>query len=85
MMARKKGMSMEDFMQELVGVDFYTLVFTLSMEQQVDFEEDNRFTDRNQISNQDLIAQREIRFAKNRKRLSNKFKIKFPDPTKQPR
>jgi hypothetical protein len=32
MMARKKGMSMEDFMQELVGVDFYTLVFTLSME-----------------------------------------------------
>ena len=52
-------MSMEDFMQELVGVDFYTLVFTLSMEQQVDFEEDNRFTDRNQISNKDLIAQRE--------------------------
>lgn len=85
MMARKKGMSMEDFMQELVGVDFYTLVFTLSMEQQVDFEEDNRFTDRNQISNKDLIAQREIRFAKNRKRLSNKFKIKYPDPTKQPR
>ena len=76
---------MEDFMQELVGVDFYTLVFTLSMEQQVDFEEDNRFTDRNQISNKDLIAQREIRFAKNRKRLSNKFKIKFPDSTKQPR
>jgi hypothetical protein len=29
------------------------------MEQQVDFEEDNRFTDRNQISNKDLIAQRE--------------------------
>lgn len=83
---KKKNMTMEEFMYELVGQSFYDLVSTLAIEQQVDFEEDNRFTDRNQKANKDMQAQREERFAKNRQRLNTKsFKLKFPDDSKQPR
>jgi len=70
-------MSMEEYMFELVGEQFYQLVFKLAMEQQVDFEEDNRFTDRNESSNRDMTKQREKRFQKNRERLSKRFKLEI--------
>ena len=72
-------------MYELVGKDFYTMVFRLAVENQVDFEEDNRFTDRNMLSNADAIKQRARRFEDNRKRLNKGFKFQFPDESKQPR
>lgn len=75
---------MEDYMYELVGKEFYTLVFKLAMENQVDFEEDNRFTDRNETSNRDMIKQRAKRFEDNRRRLNKNFKLNFPDKSKQP-
>lgn len=66
---------MEDFMHELVGKEFYSMVFRLAMENQVDFEEDNRFTDRNEAANADMLQQRDKRFEANRKRLSKGFKM----------
>jgi hypothetical protein len=66
---------MEDFINELVGKEFYTMVFRLAMENQVDFEEDNRFTDRNEAANSDMLQQRDKRFEANRKRLSKGFKM----------
>ena len=69
-------------MYELVGKDFYTMVFRLAVENQVDFEEDNRFTDRNELSNADAIKQRSRRFEENRKRLNKGFKFQFPDESK---
>lgn len=72
-------MHLEDFMYELVGKEFYELVFKLAMENQVDFEEDNRFTNRNASSNLDVIAQRNQRFEANHKRLNKGFKLQFPD------
>ena len=82
---KKKSASMEDYMYELVGKDFYTWVCRLAVENQVDFEEDNRFTDRNELSNLDSIKQRSRRFEDNRKRLNKGFKFSFPDESKQPR
>jgi hypothetical protein len=81
----KKNMSMEEFMYELVGKEFYTLVWRLAMENQVDFEEDNRFSDRNERSNIDSIKQRAARFEANRRRVAKGFKMSFPDESGQPR
>jgi hypothetical protein len=44
---RTKNVSIESFMKELVGDQFYQLVFLLSIENQADFEEDGRFSNRN--------------------------------------
>lgn len=55
------------------------------MENQVDFEEDNRFTDRNEVSNRDMIKQRAKRFEDNRRRLQKSFKMQFPEEQNQPR
>ena len=66
-------------MHELVGKEFYELVYKLAMENQVDFEEDNRFTDRHASANLDVIAQRNKRFEANQKRLKKGFKLQFPD------
>ena len=52
-------------MTELVGDQFYQLVFLLSLENQADFEEDGRFSNRDVNRNMKLIQARERRFKEN--------------------
>ena len=67
-------------MKDLVGDQFYQLVFLLSIENQADFEEDGRFSNRNATQNSKILRSREARFAENEKVLlsPNGFKLKFP-------
>ena len=48
---KKTTQDVESFMSELVGDHFYQLVFLLSIENQADFEEDGRFSNRNVSQN----------------------------------
>ena len=77
---KKEIKSVEQFMQDLVGDQFYQLVFLLSLENQADFEEDGRFSNRDVNRNMKLIQARERRFKENQEMLlsSNGFKLKFP-------
>ena len=56
-------------------------MFLLSIENQADFEEDGRFSNRNATQNMKLLASREKRFKENEETLlsTNKsFKLQFP-------
>lgn len=76
----KNKKSVEAFMTELVGDQFYQLVFLLSLENQADFEEDGRFSNRDVNRNMKLIQARERRFKENQELLlsTNGFKLNFP-------
>ena len=76
----KNKKSVEAFMTELVGDQFYQLVFLLSLENQADFEEDGRFSNRDVSRNMKLIQARERRFKENQELLlsTNGFKLTFP-------
>jgi len=52
-------------MKDLVGDQFYQLVFLLSIENQADFEEDGRFSNRNATQNSKILRSREARFDEN--------------------
>ena len=55
-------------------------MFLLSLENQADFEEDGRFSNRDVNRNQKLLLARERRFKENREELlsTNGFRLKFP-------
>lgn len=78
-MSRKRTQSIEEFIANLVGQQFYDLVYKLSSEQKAESDLDNGIKGQNSAEKK-LVAKREKRFAKNRELLLDPdgFEIPFP-------